>query len=108
MDLGIGGRTALVMGASRGIGRGIAGALAGEGARVAMASRSRQRIAKAAEEIPGETAAFEADASDIGRLAALPGEVEAALGSIEILVPNTGGPPVGGALDNPLEEWEQA
>ena len=44
MDLGIEGRVALVMGASRGIGWAIAGALAGEGARVAIASRSREQI----------------------------------------------------------------
>ena len=49
-----------------------------------------------------------ADASDLDRLAALPAEVEEALGPVEILVANTGGPPLGGALDNPLAEWEQA
>lgn len=108
MDLGIEGKTALVMGASRGIGRAIAAALAREGARVAMASRSRERVAEAAAEIVGETAAFEADTSDLDRLAALPGEVEAELGPVDILVTNTGGPPLGGALDNPREEWEQA
>ena len=106
MDLGISGKTALVMGASRGIGRGVAAALAREGARVAMASRSRERLEAAAAEIDGETAVFEADASDLDRLAALPGEVEQALGPVEILVTNTGGPPPGGALDNSLEEWE--
>ena len=44
MELGIEGRVALVMGASRGIGRGIAAALAREGARVAIASRSREKL----------------------------------------------------------------
>ncbi len=108
MELGISGRTALVMGASRGIGRAIAAALAREGARVAMASRSREQLEQAAAEIEGETAVFAADTSDLDRLAALPGEVEEALGPVEILVANTGGPPLGGALDHPLEEWEQA
>jgi 3-oxoacyl-[acyl-carrier protein] reductase len=108
MELGISGKTALVMGASRGIGRAVAAALAREGARVAMASRSRPRLTEAAAEIEGETAVLVADASDLDRLAALPGEVEEALGPIEILVTNTGGPPLGGALDNPLAEWEQA
>ena len=51
---------------------------------------------------------FVADASDPERMAALPGEVEAALGPIEILVANTGGPPLGGALDHELDEWERA
>ncbi len=108
MDLWIGGRTALVMGASRGIGRGIATALAREGARVAMASRSLERVAEAAGEIDGETVPFEADTDDLGRLAELPGEVESALGPVEILVANTGGPPLGGAHDHGLEEWERA
>jgi 3-oxoacyl-[acyl-carrier protein] reductase len=81
------------MGASRGIGRAIAEALEREGARVARASRSGP---------------FVADTGDLERMAELPGEVEAELGPIEILVANTGGPPFGGALDHGLDEWEAA
>jgi 3-oxoacyl-[acyl-carrier protein] reductase len=108
MDLGLEGRVALVMGASRGIGRGIATALAREGARVAIASRSRERIGEATAEIDGGVSPFVADASDPDRLAALPGEVAAELGPVEILLANTGGPLLGGALDHDLEEWERA
>src|ERR1044072_5510316 len=108
MDLGIGGRVALVMGASRGIGRAIGEALAREGARVAIASRSRERIEEAAGAIEGYVTPFVADAGDLGRVAALPGEVEAALGPVEILVLNTGGPPFGGALDHEPDEGEGA
>jgi 3-oxoacyl-[acyl-carrier protein] reductase len=108
MELGLEGRVALVMGASRGIGRGIAAALAREGATVAIASRSRERIEAAADEIEGEVSPFVADAADLDRLAALPGEVAATLGPVEILVANTGGPPLGGALDHELDEWERA
>ena len=108
MDLGIAGRTALVMGASKGIGRGIAEALAQEGARVAIASRSRDRVESAAAEIEGEVVPFEADTGDLQRLRRLPGEVEQALGPVEILVTNTGGPPAGEALDAGLEQWRAA
>jgi 3-oxoacyl-[acyl-carrier protein] reductase len=108
MDLGIQGRVALVLGASAGIGRGIAGALAREGARVAMASRSQERIDAAAAAIEGEAVGFEADSSDADRMAALPGLVAERLGPVEILVLNSGGPPPGGALDNSRDEWEQA
>jgi 3-oxoacyl-[acyl-carrier protein] reductase len=108
MDLGLDGRVALVMGASQGIGRGIASALGREGARVAIASRSREHLQEAVAEIDGEPTAFVADAADLDRVTELPGEVEAALGPIEILVLNTGGPPLGGALDHQLEEWESA
>jgi 3-oxoacyl-[acyl-carrier protein] reductase len=108
VDLGIEGRVALVMAASRGIGRGIAAALAGEGARVAIASRSRETLERAAAEIDGDVRPFEADAADLDRLALLPGEVADGLGPIEILVTNSGGPPPGGALDHGLEQWELA
>jgi 3-oxoacyl-[acyl-carrier protein] reductase len=108
VDLGIEGRTALVMAASRGIGRGIAGALAREGARVAISSRSEGALAAAADHIDGEVHTFPADTADLERLQRLPGEVEEELGPVEILVANTGGPPGGGALDNSLDEWEEA
>jgi 3-oxoacyl-[acyl-carrier protein] reductase len=108
MDLGIEGRVALVMGASRGLGRGVAAVLAREGAKVAIASRSRERLDEAAAEIGPAAVPFVADAADSERLAALPDEVAGALGPVEILVTNTGGPPFGGALAHDLEEWEQA
>ena len=108
MDLGIDGRTALVMGASRGIGKGIAGALAREGARVVISSRSEESLRATADEIDGEVHVFPADTGDLDRLRKLPGEVAEALSPVDILVANTGGPPPGGALDNSLEEWEEA
>jgi 3-oxoacyl-[acyl-carrier protein] reductase len=108
MDLGLEGRVALVMGASRGIGRGIAAALAREGARVAIASRSAERLDEAAAEIGERAVPFVADAADSDRLAALPDEVAAALGPVEVLVANTGGPPLGGAFDHDLDQWQHA
>ena len=108
MDLGIERRTALVMAASRGIGKGIAGALAREGVRVAISSRSEEALQAAAQEIGGDVRTFPADTGDLDRLRQLPGKVADELGPVEILVANTGGPPPGGALDNSLEEWEAA
>jgi 3-oxoacyl-[acyl-carrier protein] reductase len=108
MNLGLEGRVALVMGASRGLGRAIAAALAREGAGVAIVSRSGEKLAEAAAEIGDVAKPFVADASDLDRLAALPGEVAAALGPVEILVANAGGPPFGSALDHELDDWETA
>jgi 3-oxoacyl-[acyl-carrier protein] reductase len=108
MDLGIDGRVALVMGASTGIGRGIATALARERARVAIASRSAENCERAAAEIEGDVTAFQCDTGDLERLALLPGEVAGRLGPIDILVTNTGGPPQGNALDAGLDDWRAA
>ena len=108
LDLGIEGRVALVLGASKGIGRGIATALAREGARVATSSRSAEMLEAAAAEIDGEVTPFPADTTDLDRMRNLPGEVAEGLGPVEILVTNTGGPPGGGALDHSEDEWELA
>jgi 3-oxoacyl-[acyl-carrier protein] reductase len=106
MDLGIKGKVALVMGASKGIGRGVAEALAREGAKVAVSSRSGERLEQLVGELNGEARAFPADTGDLDRMGALPAEVSESLGPVEILVTNTGGPPPGGTFDNPREEWE--
>jgi 3-oxoacyl-[acyl-carrier protein] reductase len=108
MNLGLERKVALVLGARRGIGRGIAAALAREGARVAISSRSSDALEEAAAAIEGEVRAFPADTGDLERMRALPGDVAEALGPVQILVTNTGGPPGGGAIENPPEEWEEA
>jgi 3-oxoacyl-[acyl-carrier protein] reductase len=108
MDLGIDGKVALVMAASRGIGRAIAVALAREGARVAISSRSAGRLEEAAAEVGEGTLQLVADTGDLEAMAALPGRVAEGLGPVEILVLNTGGPPMGGALEHDVSEWEEA
>lgn len=108
MELGIEGRVAVILGASSGIGRGIALALAAEGAKVALVSRSAERLEPVVEEIGASARAFVADTGDLERMGELVAEVEAELGPVEILILNTGGPPLGGTMDNSPEEWETA
>jgi 3-oxoacyl-[acyl-carrier protein] reductase len=112
MDLGIEGRVALVMGASKGLGRATAAALAREGARVAVVSRDRGRVEEAAEAIAAETGAtvkgFPVDTGDLDALPALVRDVAGELGPIQILVTNTGGPPVGDPLGFERADWESA
>ena len=101
------------MGASKGIGRATAESLAREGARVAVASRSPERI---------EQTAAELELGDRRRRAPLRGRhggardaagawcsrCATALGPVEILVINTGGPPLGDPLSFGREQWESA
>jgi 3-oxoacyl-[acyl-carrier protein] reductase len=107
MDLGLTGRVALVTGASKGIGRGIAAELIAEGARVAISSHSRERVEATAAEL-GATA-YVHDTSELDHAAVLVGEVEQALGPIDVLVCNTGGPPSDpDALGFTRDQWQAA
>jgi 3-oxoacyl-[acyl-carrier protein] reductase len=87
-------RTALVTGASRGIGKAIAIALADAGARVAINYRQRKEDAEgavaAARRTGRESAAFAADVTDARAVAAMVSNIEKTLGPIDILVNNAG------------------
>ena len=96
MDLGIAGRTALVFGASGGLGGAIAVRLAEEGVNVAAAGRSADALAATVSQV--EAAGSKAvpliwDLSEPDVIEANIAEVERTLGPIDILVNNTGGPP---------------
>jgi 3-oxoacyl-[acyl-carrier protein] reductase len=107
MDLGLDGKVALVTGASKGIGRGIAAELVAEGAQVAISSHSRERVEATAGEI-GATA-YVHDSSDLDHAPRLVAEVTDALGPIDVLVCNTGGPPGGAdALGHTRDQWQAA
>jgi len=106
VDLGLEGRVALVTGASAGIGLGIARALAAEGARVAITSRSQERIDAAAGEIGAS--AYVHDSADLDAVPSLIERVETELGPLDVLVTNTGGPPPGDPLGFTRDQWEAA
>jgi 3-oxoacyl-[acyl-carrier protein] reductase len=107
MDLGLTGRTALVTGASKGIGRAIAATLAAEGAQVAISSRDRGRIDATAAEIGAR--GYVLDSSDLDAIEPLVESVTADIGPVDVLVTNTGGPPLGmDPLGHSRAEWEAA
>jgi 3-oxoacyl-[acyl-carrier protein] reductase len=107
MDLGLTGKRALVLSSSRGLGLGIAQALAAEGANVMMTARSAEKLEAAAAAINarghGRAHAFAADLTRDAE--AIHRAAEQALGGIDILVANTGGPPARAALGVKPEEW---
>ncbi len=107
VDLGLDGRRALVTAASKGLGRACAEALAGEGAKVFVASRDAAAIEAAGRAI-GAAGWQVADMSKPGDPATLVEAVVAKLGGIDILVVNAGGPPPGTFQSTPLEAWDTA
>jgi 3-oxoacyl-[acyl-carrier protein] reductase len=106
MDLGLDGRVALVTGASRGIGFGIARALAAEGAGVAVSSPTRERIEAAAAEIGARP--YVHDMNDLDAAPRLVESVSRDLGPVEVLVLNTGGPSGGDPLEFTHDQWRDA
>jgi 3-oxoacyl-[acyl-carrier protein] reductase len=106
VDLGLTGARALVGGASAGLGQAIAEVLAGEGARVALAARSRQKLAALAERIGG--VAVPADLSTPEGPGAAVDAAVRELGGLDLLVVNSGGPPQGRFEELTEAQWETA
>ena len=106
MDLGLTGRTAIVCGASSGIGLAIAEALAEEGANVAMFARRRDMLEREADRIGA--LAVRGDLTNPRDLDQLVAKTLEAFGGIDVLVNNGGGPPRGPALELTDESIESA
>lgn len=104
MDLHLKGRTALVFGGSRGLGRAIAAELAREGAQVVIVARDADRVRRAAAEtgclaLPGDVSLPGAGGALVAGAAELLGRMP------DILVTNTGGPPIGSFQATDAEAW---
>lgn len=110
MDLKLKGKTALVTGASQGIGRAIARGLAAEGALVCVAARRHELLAALAAEIVtagcARPAIVQTDIMQEGAPQRLAEAATAALGSIDILINSAGGSRPAIPIDAPEEEWE--
>ncbi|MDH4346623.1 MAG: SDR family oxidoreductase [Thermoleophilia bacterium] len=106
MDTGLHGRVAVVCGASSGIGLAISGALAAEGANVAMFARRDEQLEHEARRIGG--LAVPGDLTDASDLEALVRRTVDAYGGIDVLVLNGGGPPPGPAVGLTAEAVEAA
>jgi len=112
MDLGLNGKRALVLGASRGLGYAVALTLAQEGCEVAINSRSQANVSTAAERIMSASGKQAVDlAGDVGDAATAAKLVEgavSALGGLDILVTNAGGPPAGAFESFDEAAWQRA
>jgi 3-oxoacyl-[acyl-carrier protein] reductase len=110
VDLSLDGRSALVCGGSRGIGRAAAQALAGLGARVTVVARDEEALAAAVASLPGGKDRHAGISVDLGETEAIDRilETAGAPGPVHILVNNSGGPPAGPALGAEAEEFTAA
>ena len=112
MDLGLKDKVVIVGGASKGIGQATALAFAKERAKVVICARNPELLDQAAREMQSETGAeVLAVAGDLAQAEAaerLVDETVAKFGTVHVLVPNTGGPPLGGFGDMDDAAWEQA
>ena len=107
MDLGLDGARALIGGGSAGLGNAVATALAGEGARVALASRPSERLDAAVARLSGAVA-IDTDLSTPDGPGDAVERTVAALGGLDLLLVNSGGPPPGGFDDLDEAAWTRA
>lgn len=112
MDLGLKGRVAIVVAASKGLGRAVAEELSREGAEVAICSRTPSDLEKAAGDIPAvshkEIFHEALDVTDQARVAQFVAAVEQRFGRIDICVTNAGGPPSRPFAEITPQDWRAA
>ncbi len=112
MELGIRGHVALVQGASKGIGRGIAEALAAEGCDLFLTARSKEPLRDAADAIAKRHGVrvmhHQADSGNLAEIPSLLKVIETDFGRLDIIACNSGGPPPGGIRDLSPEQWQDA
>lgn len=105
MDLHLAGRRAAVAAATAGLGLATAKALAAEGVRVAICGRHRDTLDAAVAAVGGDTVGLLCDVATPEGGARFVEQAEQALGGIDILVPNGGGPPAGNFASTPMDAY---
>jgi 3-oxoacyl-[acyl-carrier protein] reductase len=112
MDLGLKNKVALVVAASRGLGRAVAEELAAEGASLILCAREATTLAETTAAIAEQTGAhvlgLPTDVTDAAQVKQLVASGNERFGRIDILVTNAGGPPAGRFDQLTQEQWERA
>lgn len=112
MDLKLTSKVAIVLAASKGLGRAIATALSAEGAKVIIGSRDENELSKTAAEITAQTGnevvALPVDVSNGEELTAFIGQAATRFGRVDILLNNAGGPPFDQFKNIDDAQWQKA
>lgn len=112
MDLGLKGKNALIIASSQGLGKAVAAELVKEGANVMLTSRSEDALRDTQSELEklgnGRVTYFPCDITKPDEIKALVKETQKRLGTIHILLNNSGGPPSGGFVDFSDEDWQRS
>src|ERR1700752_5368578 len=110
MDLQLKGKVAMLTGASRGLGRAMAQALAAEGARLSICARGAEALDRVAAELKaagGQVIACTADVNDAEAMQAWTVATAKQFGGIDVLVNNAGGARMGALAQLDEEAWKQ-
>lgn len=108
MDLGLAGRTYLVTGGTRGLGRATAEALVADGANVVVSSRSQESVDEAVQALGPQAAGLAVDNADAGAAGALVALAQERFGGLHGALISVGGPPAGAVSAMTDEQWRDA